>query len=180
MGRTKLPNARRKPIGTQVSEQEYAAVERARGDLERSVWIRGLILTELEAKGLAPGEAAPPPKKRGRPPKAPQVPARGQKPKTGPPASKAPPPPPPPPVRTLRPHAPGAPVFQGPGGEMIVGDAPPAPAATRTKCNHPIFRVFGSRDPSARGVDGCCPGCGHAVLPGGYWEPECDEGTCGH
>jgi len=149
-------------IGTRVPDPVYEAVERARGDLERSVWIRGLILAELEAKGLAPGEAAPPPKKRGRPPKAPQAPVRGQKPKIGPPAPKAVPPPPPPPARALRTHRPGAPVFQEPDGAVIVGDAPPAPAATRKRCNHPGTRLIG----------GFCPQCDHVIEPGGYWREE--------
>ena len=182
MGRTKLPNARTKPIGTQVSQAEYAAVEQARGNVSRSQWIHGLILDAVDNAGIRVEYAGvpAPPKKRGRPAKAPVAQTRGQKAKIGPPASKPVPPPPPPPARALRAHRPGAVVFQDPGAEAIVGDAPPAPAATRTKCGHRIFRILGSRDPGAKGVDGCCPDCGHFVLPGGYWEPECDAGTCGH
>ena len=158
MGRTKLPNARRKPVGTQVSEQEYAAVERARGDLERSVWIRGLILDALAAEGLAPAEAAPPPvpaKRAAR--KAPAPQSRGQKPKIGPPASSPVPLPPPPLARR-----PGQAVFQDPGAEAVITDAPPAPAATRKRCNHPGTRLIG----------GFCPQCDHVIEPGGYWREE--------
>ena len=130
----------------------------ARGDLDRSQWIRGLILAALDAKGLTPAEAAPQPvpaKRAAR--KTPERQTRGQKPKIGPPAPKGAPPPPP--ARALRAHPPGAVVFQDPGAEAIVGDAPPAPAATRKRCNHPGTRLIG----------GFCPLCDHVIEPGGYW-----------
>ena len=182
MGRTKLPNARTKPIGTQVSQAEYAAVEQARGDVSRSQWIHGLILDAVDNAGIRVEYAGvpAPPKKRGRPAKAPRkrggyeagdtavtdlppprVDGAGEGPEAEDRASRIPgcPPPPPPPARALRAHPPGAAVFQDPGAEAIVGDAPPAPAATRKRCNHPGTRLIG----------GFCPLCDHVIEPGGYW-----------
>jgi hypothetical protein len=185
MPRTKLPNGRRKPIGTKVSEQEYAAVERVRGDLERSEWIRGLILKALAAEGLAPGEPAPPPvpaKRAAR--KTPDRQTRGQKPKIGPPASKAVPPPPPPPARALRPHAPGTAVFQEPDGQAITTSMPPAPSVQRKKCTHRGYRMIGGFCPDCnhpieggdtalwKVIPGHCPECDRLAGPGGYWREE--------
>ncbi len=177
MGRVKTVNGCRKPVGTQVPEPVLAAIEIARGDKDRSSWIRDLICDELDRQGIstAPLDSLPPRipvVKTARP----RTRANGRRPpKDLPPPENPAGPPPRSPARR-----PGQAVFQDPGAEAVVTDAPPAPASQRTKCRHPIFRVFGSRDPSARGVDGCCPICGHAVEPGGYWEPECDAGTCEH
>ena len=198
MSRPRTVNGKRHVIGLKVSDAKYDAVEAARGKTPRALWVEAAIDKALAAGGVA---AEPPvpvkraarktPRKRGGyeagdtkvsdlppPPASVTVPGRGQKPLIGPPASK--PVPPPPPARALPARRPGQAVFQDPGAEAVVTDAPPAPAATRTRCDHRIFRILGSRDPGAKGVGGCCPDCGHAVLPGGYWEPECDAGTCGH
>lgn len=162
MGRVKTVNGCRKPVGTQVPEPVLAAIEIARGDKDRSSWIRDLICDELDRQGIstAPLDSLPPRipvVKTARPgTRAKQTQTRGQRPKTGPPASKAAPPPPPP-ARALR--APGAPVFQDPGAEAVTGDIPPAPAATRKRCTHRGYRQIG----------GFCHECDHLIEPGGYW-----------
>ena len=189
MSRVKTVNGKRVLLAVKVSEGTAAAVDSARGELLRGAWLTKLIDAALAAEGISAGplDSLPPqipavktarPRTRGRPPKASRK--RGGYEAGDTKVSDLPPPPASVTVPAAPRRPPGAAIFQDPGGEPVVADAPPAPASQRTKCRHPIFRVFGSRDPSARGVDGCCPICGHAVEPGGYWEPECDAGTCVH
>ena len=170
MSRTKLPNARVKPIGTQVSEAEYAAVEAARGDVTRSQWIHELILGAIDNAGIRVEYAGVP---------APVKPERKKAPSRVGPDGLLPPRRKTPPAASRRPV--GAPFFREPGGEETSPPfLPPAPAKDRTRCTHKIFRQFGSGPANPAAVDGCCPECGHRVLDGGWWAPECDAGTCGH
>ena len=164
MSRTRTVNGKRRVIGLKVSDAKYDAVEAARGETPRALWVEAAIDKALAAEGISPAphaggpfQPAYTPPKRARKTPAGQAQTRGQRPRIGPPASS--PPPPPPPARALRAHPPGAPVFQDPGAEAIVGDAPPAPAATRKRCNHPGTRLIG----------GHCPSCAHVIEPGGYW-----------
>jgi hypothetical protein len=157
MSRVKTPNGKRVLLAVKVSEGTAAAVDSARGDLLPAQWLRNLIDAALEAEGIsqAPIDSLPP-----------QIPAvktarrksraNGHRPPVAPPSPSKPPAGPPP-----RPPAPppGAAVFQDAGAERVVTDAPPAPAATRTKCPHPGTRMIG----------GFCPTCEHLIEPGGYW-----------
>ncbi len=163
MGRVKTVNGCRKPVGTQVPEPVLAAIEIARGDKDRSSWIRDLICDELDRQGIstAPLDSLPP-----------RIPVvkktRAKRTQTRPPAPKASPPPPPARAQPARP--PGAAIFQDPGGEPIVADAPPAPASARKRCMHP----------GTRSIGGWCPPCGHLIDTGGCWSAACEAGTCVH
>ena len=144
MSRVKTPNGKRVLLAVKVSEGTAGAIDSARGDLRRGQWLENLIDAALEAEGIsqAPIDSLPP--------QIPAVKTRARAPRRTP-APKASP-------VTVAPP-PGAAVFQDPGAERIVADAPPAPAATRKKCTHPGYRQIG----------GFCRECDHLIEPGGYW-----------
>ena len=168
MGRVKTVNGCRKPVGTQVPEPVLAAIEIARGDKDRSSWIRDLICDELDRQGIstAPLDSLPPriPAVKTRARAKPRSNGR-RPPKDLPPPKNPASPPPRPPARP-----PGAAIFQDPGGEPIVADAPPAPASARKRCMHP----------GTRSIGGWCPPCGHLIESGGCWSAACEAGTCVH
>ena len=144
MGRRKLADPKRVTLGVKVTKGKAEAVNAARGDLLPAQWLEKLIDAALEAEGIssAPIDRLPP-----------QIPAV----KTRARAPRKAPAPKPSPVTVLPP--PGAAVFQDPGAERVVTDAPPAPAATRKRCLHRGYRQIG----------GFCHECDHLVEPGGYW-----------
>jgi hypothetical protein len=142
MGRVKLDNAKRTPIGVKVSDAVYEAIEAARGHLTRAEWLTLLIDAELARhREDDAGSRFTVPQQRAR---------------------KAPAPPPvaaPAPVAPVPAHALGAAVFQAAGESAEVASIPDAPAAERPKCPHVQTRTIG----------GDCKQCGHRILPGGYW-----------
>lgn len=163
MGRRKLADPRKIVLGVKVTKGKAEAVDTARGDLKPAQWLEKLIDAALEAEGIssAPLDSLPPripvvktarPRTRAR--KAPdplgppqevldKMAARGMRELT----ERVPSPPP------------GAAVFQDPGAERVVTDAPPAPAATRKRCTHRGYRQIG----------GYCHDCDHLIETGGYW-----------
>ena len=152
MGRKKTADGKRVLLAVKVSEGTAAAVDSARGELLRGHWLLKLIDSALEAEGIstAPIDRLPPvipAVKAGRVKSR----ANGHRPPAAPPSSGPPP--------SSMPPPPGAAVFQDPGAERVVTDAPPAPASTRKRCNHPGYRQIG----------GYCRECDHLIEPGGYW-----------
>ena len=171
MSRPKTLLGKRRVIGLKVSDAKFDAVESARGETPRALWVEAAIDKALAAGGVSRTTELPAPARRAArktPAGPPGAKARDREAKTGPP----------PPARVPPRHAPGQGVFQAPGEEAVVTSMPPAPAAARTRCGHQVFRVLGS-GPGTRSVNGCCPDCKHRVEPGGLWALECDAGTCG-
>jgi len=59
MGRRRLPEGKRNVIGLKVSDAKFQAVEAARGDLDRAVWVEAAIDAALGLDSLPPRIPAP-------------------------------------------------------------------------------------------------------------------------
>jgi hypothetical protein len=141
MGRVMTPDGKRVSIGLKVSEAKAEAVDAARGDMPRALWLEALVDAAL-AGGQA-SEAAP--ERRVRPP----VRARAHTPGRTPPkrvreASD----PAPDPVEAVRALA------EASGVSLV-----PASDLKPNRCGHPGTRMVG----------GYCSKCDHLVAPGGLW-----------
>ena len=165
MGARKMADPRTNTVGTQLTRAQFDAVEAARGDVQRSPWLRDLILKAVADAGITV-ETVPEPAPVTPPRKKPAGRATSKVVDGLLPAQRRPPP--------AKPRKPlGAGIFLEPGGTETTTFMPPAPAKDRTRCKHPGIRTVGSNM-------GTCPDCKHRVESGGLWAPECDAGTCGH